>query len=63
MNILNFGNKTSEEWAMLFRQYQNEWIELDVLLKGLTFKSLTNQYSFHTVQSLEYLEKVGEFHG
>lgn len=56
------GPIADDDMAMLFRQYQNAWINFDVLLQGLTFKSSTNQYSFHTLKSLEYLEKVGEIH-
>lgn len=53
------GPVADDDMAMLFRQYQNKWIDFSVLLKGLTFKSTTNQYSFHTIKSLEYIQKVG----
>lgn len=95
--IKNFGNETSEEWAlfvmnnrnryfsdfenpacnldnkydvvigpiadddmaMLFRQYQNELIDFETLIKGMTYKDTTNQYSFHTTKALQFLKKVG----
>ncbi|MFI3237613.1 MAG: DUF3990 domain-containing protein [Lachnospiraceae bacterium] len=57
------GAIADDDMAVLFRQYQNEWIDFDALLRGLTFKSATNQYSFHTQKALEYIQKIGEFHG
>lgn len=57
------GPIADDDMAMLFRQYQNEWIDFDMLLQGLTFKSVSNQYSFHSLEALKYLKKVREFNG
>lgn len=96
LNIKNFGNIATEEWAnfvlnnrnrtfknhsnplsnqdnkydivigcvanddiaLLLRQYQNELIDFDTLIKGLTYKKLSNQYSFHTEKSIQLLQKI-----
>ncbi len=97
LNIMNFGNVPSENWALfvmnnrnkgfidygsancnwdckydivagpianddmtvLFRQYQNGMISREMLLKGMTYKETTSQYSFHTERAVKLLEKVG----
>lgn len=97
LNIMDFGNVPSKDWAlfvmnnrnkdftdyekancnldckydivsgpiadddmtMLFRQYQNGMISLDMLLKGMTYKKTTSQYSFHTEKAVKFLKKVG----
>lgn len=96
LRILDFGSRTSEEWArfvmnnrsrsyrdyhsrecnldnkydivtgpiadddmaVLFRQYENEMISFDSLIKGMTYRETTNQYSFHTEQAISLLRKV-----
>ena len=63
----NFDNKydivtgpiTNDDMAVLFRQYQNEIIDFETLIKGMTYKELTSQYSFHTPKAIALLEKVG----
>lgn len=97
LNILDFGGKLSEKWAVfvmnnrnryfedfadkncnfdckydivsgpianddmavLFRQYQNHMISLDVLIEGMTYKKMTSQYSFHTERAVKLLKKAG----
>lgn len=53
------GPIADDDMTMLFRQYQNQMITFDMLIKGITFKDVTNQYSFHTVKSLNLLKKAG----
>ena len=53
------GPVADDDLALLFRQYQNELIDLDALVKGMTFKKLSSQYSFHTPNALHLLKKVG----
>ncbi len=53
------GPIADDEMAVLFRQYQNGMISLDSLTKGMTFKEVTSQYSFHTEKSIKFLKKVG----
>lgn len=53
------GSIADDDMAMLFRQYQNELISFDALIKGMVFKEVTNQYSFHTERAVQLLKKEG----
>lgn len=63
----NFDNKydivvgpvANDDLALLFRTFTNRLIGLDALIKGLKYKLLTDQYSFHTDRALHYLKLVG----
>lgn len=58
LRIKDFGEQTSEEWALLFRQYENEMIDFETLLKGMIYKKTSSQYSFHTEKEIRLLRKV-----
>lgn len=49
----------AHKMAALFRQYQNEWISFDTLVKSMTYKEVTSQYSFHTEKAVRLLKKEG----
>ncbi|MBQ9724842.1 MAG: DUF3990 domain-containing protein [Neisseriaceae bacterium] len=53
------GCVANDDIALLFRQYQNELIDFASLIKGLTYKKLSKQYSFHTQKSIQLLTKIG----
>lgn len=53
------GPVANDDMAMLFRQYQNELISFEALVKGITFKNTTSQYSFHTERAVQLLTKEG----
>ena len=53
------GPIADDDMALLFRQYENQWIDFDALVKGLTYRDTTNQYSFHTERAIRLLHKVG----
>lgn len=53
------GPVANDDMATLFRQYQNEWISFDFLVKNMTFKEVTSQYSFHTEGAVRLLKKEG----
>lgn len=53
------GPIADDDMTMLFRQYQNKMISFEMLINGMTFKDVTNQYSFHTLKSLRLLKKAG----
>lgn len=53
------GPIADDDMAMLFRQYQNNIISLQILLNGMTFRETTSQYSFHTEKAVGFLRKVG----
>ena len=53
------GPIANDDLALLFRQFTNNMINLNTLVKEMEFKQLTDQYSFHTDRSVAYLKKVG----
>lgn len=53
------GPVANDDMATLFRQYQNEWISFDTLVKSMTYKETTSQYSFHTEKAVRLLKKEG----
>jgi hypothetical protein len=53
------GPIADDDMTVLFRQYQNGLISLESLKKGMTFREVTSQYSFHTEKSISFLKKVG----
>ncbi len=48
-----------DDMAMLLRQYDNQWIDFETLMRGMTYKRITSQYSFHIEKALCLFEKVG----
>jgi len=52
---LVFGPVANDDLAYLFRTFISGLIDVDALTRGLEYKTLTNQYSFHTEKSLKYL--------
>lgn len=57
------GPIADDNMVMLFRQYQNGMIDSDMLVKGMTYKEITSQYSFHSEKAIRLLEKAGEISG
>lgn len=52
------GPVADDDMAMLFRQYENRLIDFAMLKNGMTYKKMTNQYSFHTQRAIALLKKV-----
>ena len=52
------GQVADDDIILLFRNYVRGLIDIDTLIKELTYKELTNQYSFHTEKALIYLKEV-----
>jgi hypothetical protein len=50
------GPVANDDIAYLFRTFTGGLIDIDVLIRGLEYKLLTTQYSFHTEKSLKYLQ-------
>lgn len=50
------GPIANDDIASLFRLFSGGIIDIDALCKGLEYKVLTIQYSFHTVDALKYLQ-------
>lgn len=53
------GPVANDDMAMLFRQYENRLIDFEMLTRGLTYKKMSDQYSFHTKKAAALLKKVG----
>jgi len=53
------GPIANDDLALLFRTFTNGLIDLDALIKGMEYKKLTDQYSFHSDNSLRYLKSLG----
>ena len=53
------GPVADDAMTVLFRQYQSGLMSVDTLMKGLTFRSVTSQYSFHTENAVKLLKKAG----
>ena len=53
------GPIADDDMTVLFRQYQNSMISMDMLINGMTYKETTSQYSFHTERAVKFLKKVG----
>ena len=54
------GPVADDNMALLFRQYENEIIDFETLLKGMIYKKTSSQYSFHTEKSIRLLRKVDD---
>lgn len=52
------GAVANDDIAYLFRTFSNGLIDIETLIRGLKYKSLTTQYSFHTEKALKYLQPV-----
>lgn len=67
-NLCNKDNKydivigpvADDNMALLFRQYENEIIDFETLLKGNVYKKTSSQYSFHTERGIRLLRKVDD---
>lgn len=55
---LVIGPVANDDIIVLFRTFVNGLIDIDTLIKELTYKELTDQYSFHTRKVLKYLRRV-----
>ena len=50
------GPVANDDIAYLLRIFSGGLIDIDALIRGLEYKSLSSQYSFHTEKSLQYLQ-------
>ncbi|MCL2806863.1 MAG: DUF3990 domain-containing protein [Coriobacteriia bacterium] len=54
------GPVANDDMVLLFRQYMENLITLEMLARGMEFRHLNSQYSFHTKKALAALEFKGE---
>lgn len=52
------GPVADDKMARLFGLYELEIIDLDAVVRGLTYKDLNSQYFFATERSLNFIKKV-----
>jgi hypothetical protein len=50
-----FGPVADDNIAYLFRNFENGFINTEMLTNGLKYKMLSTQFSFHTEKSIQYL--------
>ena len=50
------GPVANDDIAYLFRTFSGGLIDIEALVRGLEYKTLTTQYSFHTEKALKYLQ-------
>jgi hypothetical protein len=52
------GPVANDDIAYLFRTFSSGLIDIDALIRGFEYKTLTRQYSFHTKAALRYLQST-----
>ena len=52
------GPVANDDLALLFRTFTRGLIDINILVKEMKYKKLSNQYSFHTEDSLKYLAVI-----
>ena len=53
------GPVADDAIAAIIRRYMGEKLDEEGLKRRLTYKELSNQYSFHSDKSIQYLRKAG----
>jgi len=53
------GPIANDDLALLFRQFSSGLIDIEILVKEMKYKKLTNQYSFHSNEAISNLKWVG----
>ena len=57
------GPVADDAMAVLFQQYEQDFIDLEMLKKRMTYKELSMQYSFHTEKAVQLLLKKDAIYG
>lgn len=57
------GPVANDAMAVLFQQYEQEFIDLEMLKKRMTYKELSMQYSFHSERAVAPLRLKEVIHG
>jgi len=52
------GPVANDDIALLFRTFTNGYIDIDALVKGMKYRKLNDQYSFHTDRAITLLSKM-----
>lgn len=54
------GPIANDDLVLLFRQFSSGLIDIEILIKEMKYKKLTNQYSFHSNEAISTLKWVGD---
>lgn len=57
------GPVANDAMATLFQQYEQDFIDLEMLKKRMTYKELSMQFSFHTAKAISFLQKKEVIYG
>ena len=57
------GPVADDAMAVLFQQYEQDFIDLEMLKKRMTYSELSMQYSFHTEKAVQLLSKKDVIYG
>ena len=52
------GAVANDDLVETFDLFRNGYMNIDGLVRQLTYKDFTNQYSFHTEKAIKYLKAV-----
>ncbi len=55
------GPIADDDLSLLFRQFENGLLDECALMKGMEYRKLTDQYSFHTEKAIGALKKEREY--
>ncbi|MDR2191518.1 MAG: DUF3990 domain-containing protein [Endomicrobium sp.] len=58
-----YGPVANDDLALIFRQYTDGILTIEMLRESMKYKKLSNQISFHTQKSVNLLKKIGVFNG
>lgn len=53
------GPIANDDLALLFRQFSTGLIDIEILVKEMKYKRLTDQYSFHSKAAIKNLKRIG----
>ena len=56
---LVIGPVANDDLALLFRQFEEGFITIEILAREMTYRQLSTQYSFHTQRAVHFLTKAG----
>lgn len=54
------GPVADDDLALLFRTFTRGLIDIDTLVKEMRYKKFSNQYSFNSEESLNFLKVIEE---
>ena len=59
--MILYHRTADDDLTLLFRQFTSGMIDKQSLMRGMEFRKLTDQYSFHTARAVNYLKKERDY--